>query len=208
MDTSLPTPFRGPVACLFRGGAGRASLPWPCLLGVAGPVPLPDPHRGTGLGKCPSHTPGLLCRTAAPAPLLLQLQCCRQSSVVSGDLTSRQAPSPAPTTFLLTQHPASYRDARGAGARAGSACAVSRSQAQCPPEALLRGSCGWGPHSCQQPVDQGSALQEGGTWEGQAFRQRFSPMGSGAPHGQHSWPTAQRADHFQKSTFQKSSQQG
>lgn len=61
-------------------------------------MPLPDPHRGSGPGRCPAHTISL-CRAPAPAPLPLPRQRCRRSSVVSGH------PEPIRPQALLPSFP-------------------------------------------------------------------------------------------------------
>lgn len=158
MDTNLPTPFRGPVACcpeVVLGGLFHLGLP--LRVGWPGPAQL----QGSWLGAPPRPTPRFWprqCHSPRPRPFLQgsssnpfapSTPAPQTEQCGLWDLRSCQAPSPAPTVFPLTQHPASYRDASGAGARAGSARAVFS-----PSPVSTRGSpprLMWlGPHSCQQ----------------------------------------------------------
>lgn len=140
-------------------------------------MPLPDPHRDSGPGRCPAHTTGL-CRAPAPAPLPLPLQHCRRSSVDSGHPEPIRPQALLPS-FPPTQHPASYRDARGAGAGQGQRGPFPG------PEPSVHPRLSSEAHGARALTLAGSrALREGSIWEGQAFLKSFSPRGWGAPHGQ------------------------
>lgn len=162
----------------FPGSRGLPAPPGPWLLGASGLVWFSSkeadaPSRRTQRFWAremprPHHRP---LQGPAPALLPLPLQRCRRSSVDSGH------PEPIRPQALLpfppTQHPASYRDARGAhGPFPG-------------PEPSVHPRLSSEAHGARALTPAGSrALREGSIWEGQAFLQSFSPRGWGAPHGQ------------------------
>lgn len=139
---------------------------------VAGSGAPPSPHRRPSL-QCSGSSP------FAPSPPVLNTAV--WSLAASDPIRPLCLPSTLPPTVTLM------------GLGPGQVCVCGF---QTPNPVPSRGSLRpmWlGPHCCQQQVDQGSALQEGGHGKARPQAELLTPRAGAPPRTPNSWPIAQTA---------------